>query len=149
MKNRHISGFTLIEIMLVVIIIIVLAAMVAPNLAGRGEQARRAAAQADIDANLSTALDLYEFDNGQYPLTQQGLIALLQKPTATPVPMNWSGPYLKKRKIPQDPWGRDYVYISPGVHNTDSYDLYSYGQDGTDATDDDVINWGDIELYQE
>src|SRR3989338_1129755 len=103
-KNQ--KGFTLIEIMLVVIIIGVLAAMVIPNLSGRGEQARRAAAKADIEANLSAALDLYELDNGRYPTTEQGLAALVQKPVAAPEPLHWKGPYLKKKRIPQDPWGR-------------------------------------------
>ena len=145
-KNR--KGFTLVEIMLVVIIIGVLIAMVVPNLAGRGEQARRAAAQADIEVNISTALDLYEFDSGRYPTGEQGLIALLVAPTSTPVPMNWSGPYLKKRRIPQDPWGQNYIYVSPGVHNTDSYDLYTVGSDGAQGTDDDVTNWGDITLNE-
>ena len=92
------KGFTLIEIMLVIIIIGVLVAMVVPNLAGRGEQARRMAAKADIESNLATALDLYELDSGRFPTTEQGLISLLEKPGSTPVPVNWSGPYLKKKK---------------------------------------------------
>src|SRR3989338_4240742 len=114
MNHKSIKAFTLIEILLVVMIIVVIAAMVAPNLVGRGEQARRAAAQADIDANLSSALDLYELDNGRYPSTEQGLKALLEKPTTSPVPDNWSGPYIKKKKMPKDPWSRDYVYAYPG-----------------------------------
>lgn len=134
------KAFTLIEIMLVVIIIGILAAMVIPNLSGRGEQARRAAAKADIESNLSTALDLYELDNGRYPATDQGLIALIQKPTAPPEPKSWNGPYLKKKKIPDDPWGRAYVYVFPGTHNTDSYDLSSLGPDGAEGTDD-ITNW--------
>lgn len=140
MKKRNKNGFTLIEIMLVIIIIGILVAMVVPNFAGRGEQARRAAAQADIETNLSTALDLYELDNGRYPTTEQSLMALLAKPTSTPVPNNWSGPYLKKKKIPQDPWGNDYKYVAPGTHNTDGYDLFSLGADGIESGDD-VINW--------
>ena len=142
MRKEKIKGFTLIEIMLVIIIIGVLVAMVVPNFAGRGEQARRAAAKADIEANLATGLDLYELDNGHYPTTEQGLIALIEKPTSTPVPNNWNGPYLKKKKIPQDPWGRDYVYVSPGIHNTEDYDLYSYGPDGVEGHDD-IVNWKD------
>lgn len=136
------KGFTLIEIMLVIIIIGILVAMVVPNFAGRGEQARRAAAKADIEANLSTAIDLYELDNGRYPTTEQGLNALIEKPSSTPVPPNWNGPYLKKKKIPQDPWGKDYVYICPGTHNTEEYDLYSYGPDGAEGQDD-IVNWKD------
>ncbi|HOW35225.1 MAG TPA: type II secretion system major pseudopilin GspG [Candidatus Omnitrophota bacterium] len=141
MKTKQIKGFTLVEIMLVVIIIGVLVAMVVPNLAGRGEQARRMAAKADIETNLGTALDLYELDNGRYPTTEQGLAALVEAPTASPVPENWSGPYLKKKRIPKDPWGKDYAYISPGSHNVESYDLSSYGRDGAEGAGDDVTNW--------
>ncbi len=134
------KGFTLIEIMLVVIILGILIAMVAPNLAGRGEQARQAVAKADIEANLSAALDLYELDNGRYPTTAQGLEALIKEPSTEPVPVSWNGSYLKKKRIPKDPWGITYVYISPGIHNSESYDLFSYGSDGVES-EDDVINW--------
>ena len=137
-------GFTMIEIMLVVIIIAVLAAMVVPNLSGRSEQARLSAAKADIEANLSAALDLYEMDTGKYPTTDQGLIALLEKPTANPVAVNWNGPYLKKKRIPVDPWGKAYVYAAPGKHNTESFDLSSYGPDGVESKDD-ITNWGSME----
>jgi general secretion pathway protein G len=135
------KGFTLIELMLVVIILGILVAMVVPRLAGRTEQARRAAAQADIESNMAVALDLYELDNGAYPTTEQGLSALITEPTSSPVPPNWNGPYLKKRKIPLDPWGRAYVYLCPGVHNQEDYDLYSYGPDGIEGGGDDVTNW--------
>jgi general secretion pathway protein G len=137
---RNGSGFTLIEILLVVVIILVLAAMVVPNFAGRGEQARLAAARADIEVNLAAALDLYELDNGRYPTTEQGLKALLVKPNSSPVPQNWNGPYLKKKRMPTDPWGQDYVYVSPGQKNTDSYDLSSLGSDGV-SSEDDISNW--------
>ena len=136
---RH--GFTLIEIMLVVIIIGILAAMIVPNIAGRSEQARKTAARTDIESNLSTALDLYKMDASQYPTTEQGLIALLTPPSVAPVPVQWNGPYLKKKVLPKDPWGHDYVYVSPGTHNTDSYDLSSLGPDGVES-DDDITNWG-------
>jgi general secretion pathway protein G len=135
-------GFTLIEIMLVVIIIGILVAMLVPNIAGRSEQARKIAARTDIESNLSTALDLYRMDVGQYPTTEQGLSALMTAPTASPVPAQWNGPYLKKRKIPKDPWGHDYVYVSPGVKNSESYDLSSLGLDGVQSSDD-IANWGD------
>jgi general secretion pathway protein G len=136
----HKKGFTLIELMLVVIIIGVLAMMVVPRFAGRTEQARRAAAKADIEVNIATALDLYELDNGNYPTTEQGLEALMKKPTTSPEPVNWNGPYL--RKTPKDPWGRPYVYRSPGEHNLEDYDLFSYGPDGAES-EDDIKNWGE------
>jgi len=141
MTLRNKNAFTLIEIMLVVIIIGILAAMVIPNIAGRGEQARVSAARADIDANLTSALDLYELDNGQYPTTEQGLRALFEKPASAPDPISWNGPYLKKKRIPLDPWGREYRYVSPGIHNAEEFDLFSYGQDGVEGKDD-IINWG-------
>jgi general secretion pathway protein G len=133
-------GFTLIEIMLVVIIIGILVAMIVPNIAGRSEQARKTAARTDIESNLSTALDLYRMDVGQYPTTEQGLAALVTVPSISPVPPQWSGPYLKKKKIPKDPWGRDYVYVSPGAHNPESYDLSSLGPSGVEGSDN-VNNW--------
>ncbi|MCM8782369.1 MAG: type II secretion system major pseudopilin GspG [Candidatus Omnitrophica bacterium] len=132
MKHK---GFTLIELMLVVIIIGALVAMVMPRLTGRGEQARASAAKADIQANIATALKLYELDNGNFPSTEEGLNALLNKPASTP---NWNGPYLEKH--PLDPWGREYKYKSPGDHRSD-YDLYSLGKDGQEGTADDIKNW--------
>lgn len=129
-------GFTLIELMLVVIIIGALVAMVMPRLAGRSEQAKVNAAQADIRANIATALKLYELDNGRYPSTEDGgLQALQSKPASA---SNWNGPYLEKK--PVDPWGREYAYKSPGVHRTYDYDLYSLGPDGQESQDD-VKNW--------
>ena len=130
-------GFTLIEIMLVVIIIGALSAMVIPRLAGRSEQAKRAAAQADIESHLATALKLYELDSGYFPTTSQGLDALRVKPTTSPIPSNWNGPYIEKEAI--DPWGHPYPYISPGDHRTD-YDLYSKGKEER-KDDDDITNW--------
>jgi len=130
-------AFTLIELMLVVIIISVLAAMVVPNLVGRSQEARIAAASGGIE-NVSVALGLYELDNGIFPSTEQGLAALKVKPTTSPVPPDWKGPYL--RKIPNDPWGNPYVYTCPGVHNTQDFDLSSYGADGMESSDD-IVNW--------
>ena len=135
------KAFTLVELMLVVIIIGILVAMVVPRIAGRSEQARRAAAKADIESNLAIALDLYELDNGNYPTAEQGLNALITTPTSAPVPESWNGPYLKKRKIPLDPWGRPYKYVSPGVHNTEDYDLSSLGPDGVEGGGDDITDW--------
>ncbi|MBF0503699.1 MAG: type II secretion system major pseudopilin GspG [Candidatus Omnitrophica bacterium] len=134
-------GFTLIEIMLVVVIIGILVAMIVPNISGRSEQTRKTAARTDIESNLSTALDLYHMDTGRYPTTEQGLSALLTLPTVSPVPAQWNGPYLKKKKIPKDPWGHDYIYVFPGAHNPDSYDLSSLGADGIESADD-ITNWG-------
>ena len=142
MRQQNSKGFTLVEILLVMVIIGVLAAMVVPKMAGQGKKARIAAARVDIDANLATALDMYELDNGAYPTTEQGLKALLHKPTTGPEPLNWNGPYLKKRRLPKDPWQREYVYVSPGTHNPDEYDLSSYGPDGLES-DDDIVNWVD------
>jgi general secretion pathway protein G len=132
-KSRN--GFTLVEIMLVVMIIGILVAMVMPRLAGRTEQAKMAAAKTDIEANIGTALDLYEADNGVYPTTTEGLNALRVQPASA---TNWKGPYLKKE--PKDPWSNLYVYTAPGVHNLD-YDLYSCGKNGVEGGGDDVTNW--------
>jgi len=125
--------------MIVVIIISALAAMVMPRLTGRTEQARVAIAESDINSNIATALKLYELDNGNYPSSEQGLDALLAKPSSNPAPLNWNGPYLEKK--PVDPWKNSYQYKCPGTHNTASYDLYSLGKDGVDGTGDDVKNW--------
>ena len=133
------SGFTLIEIMLVVMIIATLAALVVPKFTGRAEQAKIAAARADILVNIPTALDLYELDNGFYPTTEQGLEALRVQPVTSPVPQKWNGPYIKKK--PVDPWGNPYHYESPGRHNPKSYDLYSFGKDNAEGGKDDVTNW--------
>ncbi len=137
-------AFTLVELMLVVVILGVLAAIIVPSLAGRAEHARITAARTDIDAQLSTALDLYEADTGSYPSTQQGLQALVIKPEGA---VNWRGPYLKKAQLPRDPWKKPYSYACPGEHNPASYDLWSSGKDGTDGTEDDVYNWSTEEEF--
>jgi len=134
-RIKESTGFTLIELMLVVIIIGALVAMVMPRFTGRGEQARAAAASADIQANIATALKLYELDNGNFPSSEEGLNALMSKSASAP---NWNGPYLEKK--PLDPWGREYQYKCPGEHRVSGYDLYSLGKDGTESQDD-VKNW--------
>ena len=132
-------GFTLIEIMIVVVIIAALAAMVVPRLAGRSEQAREAIAKSEIYSEISTGLKLYELDNGNFPTTEQGLAALLAAPTSEPRARNWQGPYLERE--PADPWNNAYRYRSPGTVNDKSYDLFSLGKDGIEGTSDDVTNW--------
>ncbi len=132
-------GFTLVELMIVVIIIAALAAMVVPRLAGRTEQAKIAIAHADINSNIAMALKLYELDNGNFPTTEQGIAALVTKPSGAPVPSNWNGPYLEK--MPMDPWNSPYQYRCPGSQNKTGYDLYSLGKDAAEGTEDDVKNW--------
>ena len=135
--KRSKGGFTLIEILLVVSIIVILAALVAPKFAGRGREAKIAAAGADIKGNLSIALDMFEVDNGRYPTTQEGLKVLVEQPTGMET---WKGPYIKGVKIPEDPWKNEYVYICPGSKNKSGYDLYSLGPDGKEGGEDDINN---------
>ena len=134
------KGFTLIEILLVVIIISTLSAMVLPRLVGRSDQARIATAKADVQVNIPSALKLYELDNGFFPSTEQGLQALLNKPSTQPVPENWNGPYLEKK--PLDPWKHPYQYVSPGSNRPHDYDLFSMGKNADPKkNDDDITNW--------
>jgi len=135
--GRNTKGFTLIEILLVVVIIGALAAMVLPRLSGRSEQAKITIARVDIESNIASALKLYELDNGTFPTTGQSLDALLRRPTVSPVPQNWNGPYLEKEPI--DPWGRKYQYQYPGTHNN-AYDLYSPGPRENDEKGR-IANW--------
>lgn len=123
-------GFTLIEIMVVVVIISVLIGLVAPNIMGRVDEAKVTAAKADI-ATMSQALDMYRIDNGHYPTTEQGLVSLVQKPSGSPEPKNWnSSGYMKKKELPKDPWGNDYQYLR---YPDGSFDLLSYGADGREG----------------
>jgi general secretion pathway protein G len=129
------SAFTLTEIMLVVVIIGILAALVIPKIAGSSERARVTAAQADINGGIKSALGQYEVDNGFYP---KNLLDLITQPTNA---KNWRGPYFDSPKLPVDPWGNAYVYYFPGKHNGSSYDLLSVGSDGKEGTEDDIGNW--------
>jgi general secretion pathway protein G len=129
------SGFTFIELMVVIVILGILAGLVVPRLMGRPEEAKRTKARMQIES-LETALKLYKLDNGFYPSTEQGLQALVQKPEAGQVPSKWrKGGYLEKGKVPDDPWGNEFVYLSPGVH--DDYDIVSYGADGVQGGEED------------
>src|SRR6476469_1938375 len=115
------SGFTLIEILVVIVVIAILATLVAPNIFQHVGAAKDATARSQIEL-LGAALDSYRLDNGRYPTTAQGLAALRVAPTADPAPSNWRGPYLRK-DVPADPWGNPYIFISPGVANPQAYDL--------------------------
>ena len=141
-RNRRIpqQGFTLIEIMVVVVILGILIAFIAPNVMDRPDEARVVAAKNDIRAIVS-ALKLYRLDNGTYPSSEQGLQALVRKPESGNIPRNWkSGGYLDR--LPKDPWGNDYNYLNPGVHG--EIDVFSYGADGQpggEGFDAEVGNW--------
>ncbi len=131
-------GFTLIELMVVLVIIGVLAALIVPNVLDRADDARVTAARTDV-TNLMQALKLYKLDNLRYPTGEQGLQALISKPTAAPVPSNWK-PYLEK--LPNDPWGRAYQYLNPGVKG--EIDVMSFGADGQaggEGKNADVGSW--------
>lgn len=135
-------GFTLIELLVVIIVLGMLAALVGPRILGRVSEAKSATAKTQIEL-LGAALDNYKLDNGSYPTSDQGLAALDAKPTHDPVPLEWRGPYLK-RGVPADPWGRAYLYKSPGDHNRTGFDLWTLGRDGKEGgadEDADVTNW--------
>jgi general secretion pathway protein G len=133
-------GFTLIEVMVVVAILAILAAIIVPRIMGRPEEAKRTKAQIDIKS-IEEALNLYKLDNGVYPTTEQGLEALVKKPDTAPLALKWKdGGYLSR--APQDPWGRPYQYLSPGEHG--DFDVYSLGADGEpggEGKDADVQSW--------
>ncbi len=129
-------GFTLIEIMVVMVILGLLVAIVAPNIMGRSDQAKVTVAETQLN-NIANALDLYRLDNSHYPSSQQGLEALVSKPSGSPEPKNWNPDgYLKS--VPEDPWGAEYQYVSPGTEGP--YDLYSYGSDGQPGGDGDAAD---------
>lgn len=132
------SGFSLIEIMVVVVILGILASIVVPKILSRPDEARIVKAKQDTLA-IQNALDLYKLDNGFYPSTDQGLLALVEKPTSNPEPQNWKQ-YLQS--LPKDPWGRDYLYLSPGQHS--DVDVFTYGADGQpggEGVNAEIGNW--------
>ena len=143
MRFHNKRGFTLIELMVVVVILGILAGLIIPKIMGKPEEARRLKGKMQIQ-QLEQALRLYYLDSGSYPTTEQGLNALVKKPTIEPIPRRWrDGGYLEKGKVPLDPWGNAYVYISPGTHS-EEFDLESYGADGEDGGEGkyaDVENW--------
>jgi general secretion pathway protein G len=137
------AGFTLIELIVVIAIIATLAAVVAPAVFRNVGDAKTSAAKSQIEV-FALALNAYRLDNDVFPSTDQGLAALRTMPTTGDLPRNWRGPYLSK-VVPMDPWGRPYVYVSPGTVNQESYDLYTFGRDGKaggDGEDADITSWG-------
>jgi general secretion pathway protein G len=132
-KSKIKNGFTLVEMLLVVTIIGILAALVIPRIAGTSERARKQAVFADINGGIKSALGAYEVDMGYYPKSLQ---ELLQPPSNA---KNWHGPYLER--MPVDPWGNAYIYYYPGKHNASGYDLLSVGPDAKEGTEDDLGNW--------
>ena len=130
------AGFTLVEMLLVIVILAVLAAIVIPKFSGRSQQAKETAAKSQI-SSIELALDAFEVDTGAYPAGSNGLNSLIEQPNNV---QNWKGPYLKKG-IPADPWGNAYVYTYPGKNNPKGYDLMSVGPDGQSGGEDDITNW--------
>jgi general secretion pathway protein G len=135
-------GFTLIELMVVIVILGILAGLIIPRIMGRPDEAKQLKAKMQIEA-LETALKLYKLDSGAYPDTEQGLQALIERPETGNVPKKWrEGGYLDKGKLPKDSWGNDFVYLSPGING--EYDLSSYGADGVQGGDGknlDINSW--------
>lgn len=140
--RRSRPGFTLIEILVVIVVIAILASLVAPNVFSHVGTAKDATARTQIEM-LGAALDAYRLDNGRYPTTEQGLAALWQQPTSEPRPTNWRGPYLRK-DVPLDPWKHVYLYKQPAEQSRTGYDLMSLGADGQPggtADDADITSW--------
>ncbi len=144
-RKRNEKGFTLIELMVVIVILGILAGLIVPRIMGRPDEARQAKARLQIES-IETALKLYKLDNGNYPTTEQGLQALVEAPAVGSPAKNWrQGGYLEKGKVPKDPWDNEFVYLSPGTHG--DYDLSSRGADGEpdgEGKNRDINSW-DIE----
>jgi general secretion pathway protein G len=137
-RRRRDAGFTLIELMLVLVILATLAAIVLPKFTGRSQQAKVTGAKTQI-SNFETALSTFEIDLGRYPTTTEGLRALVVKPSSDSD--GWLQPYLSRTDIPLDPWGNEYQYRYPGQYNENGYDLYSVGPDHKLGGNDDITNW--------
>jgi general secretion pathway protein G len=141
-RKRDERGFTLIELMVVIVILGILAGLIIPRIMGRPDEARRAKARMQIES-IDTALKLYRLDNGNYPTTEQGLQALVEQPAVGALAKNWrQGGYLERGKVPKDPWDNDFVYISPGANG--DFDLSSLGADGEpggEGKNKDINSW--------
>jgi len=143
-RKSNDRGFTLIEIMIVIVILGILAWQVVPRIMGKPEEARRLKARMDI-ASLETALKMYKLDNGVYPSTEQGLQALIEAPTIGQLPRKWrKGGYLEKGRVPMDPWENEFIYLSPGLHG--DFDLIAYGNDGEPGGEEDNLDINNWEL---
>jgi len=142
LKRLNSFGFTLIELMVVIVILGILAGLIVPRLMGRPDEAKQLKARMQIES-IETALKLYRLDTGMYPDTEQGLQALIEKPETGTIPKKWrQDGYLEKGKLPKDPWKNDFIYLSPGIHG--DHDIISYGADGVqggDGKNKDINNW--------
>jgi len=142
LKISNQNGFSFLELMVVVVILGILATYIAPRFMGRADDAKAVKAKVDI-ASIETSLKLYKLDNGHYPTTDQGLLALIEEPSTEPIPLNWKKKgYLAKARVPKDPWGREYLFLSPGVH--DEFDIICYGADGVsggEGKNKDINSW--------
>ena len=142
-ERKSEQGYTLLEVVAVLTLMAALLTLVTPNIIRELKKGQAKAARAQVQS-LKNVLNSYYMDNSTYPTTEQGLKALIEKPTIPPAPETWNGPYLEDRSIPRDPWGEELRYISPGNHNPDRYDLYSLGSDkkeGGEGNDADIGNW--------
>lgn len=145
-RTRRRAAFTLLEVLLVIVILVTLAALVVPNFMGAGEKAKVDATKLQL-ANFEKALDIFRMNVGRYPTSDEGLEALIDEEVLEEETdqEKWAGPYLKGSSVPKDEWGNDWEYTSPGDINEEGYDLYSYGPDGEEDTEDDIKNWQDDE----